>query len=163
MNLGRARDARSPATQLNVVAEFLIFAVVIGCGGARERTVEPSREKTTVELAPEGQPAIELVIDYGDGVEKRFTRIPHKEGMTAIDALTFADGHPRGIRFQRAGSGEAALVTGIDDLNNQAGGDGKNWLYRVNGKLADKSAGVYVLAPGDVILWRFEKGLGVGD
>ena len=40
--------------------------------------------------------------------------------------------------------------------------DGKNWLYRVNGKLADKSAGAYVLAPGDVILWRFEKGLGIG-
>jgi hypothetical protein len=155
------------ASLLNGVAAFLMLSAVIpavsGCGGARVKTAEPSGEKSAVELAREDQPAVELVIDYGDGVEKRFTRIPHQEGITALDTLEFADRHPRGIRFQTAGSGEAALVTGIDDLNNQTGGEGKNWLYRINGKLADKSAGAYVLAPGDVILWKYQEGLGVGD
>jgi hypothetical protein len=47
-------------------------------------------------------------------------------------------------------------LTRIDDLANETAREGKNWLYRVNGKLADKSAGAYVLSPGDVILWRFE-------
>jgi hypothetical protein len=109
-----------------------------------------------VRLAARGDPAVELVINYGDGAEKRFTGIPFAEEMTVLGALQFAAEHPRGIRFEKSGSGEAALLTKIDDLANQAGDGDKNWIYRVNGKLASKSFDAYVLAPGDVILWKFE-------
>jgi hypothetical protein len=134
-----------------------VLAGLLGC--QRDSTPErPSpSEYNSFELAAEGEAAVELVIDYGDGAQKRFTRIPHQDGITALAVLRFAAKHPRGVTLASTGSGSAALVTGIDDLSNEAGASGKNWLYRINGKLADKSCDAYVLSPGDVILWKFEK------
>lgn len=99
---------------------------------------------------------VKLTIDYGDGVQKVFVALPWKDGQTVFSALEAAAKHPRGIKIVHQGSGERLLVTAIDELKNQ--GRGSNWLYEVNGKLGDKSAGVYELSAGDAILWRFGKG-----
>src|SRR5262245_39201725 len=99
------------------VIVFILFvtASVLGC--SQQKPVGVGRPSSApAKLAAEGEPAIELAIDYGDGMEKRFTRIPHAEGMTVIDALAFAEKHPRGIKFESSGSGEAALLTQIDEL-----------------------------------------------
>ena len=107
---------------LGMVFLLTLWVAIAGGGGCRNSDSDAQSTVTSaIQLAEEGEPAVELVIDYGDGVERRFTRIPHKEGMTAIDALAFADRHPRGIQIQKSGSGAAALVTTIDDLNNQSG------------------------------------------
>jgi hypothetical protein len=139
---------------------WILTAFVVGLFGCQRAAPSPgpsSAERRAVELAAPDAPAVELVIDYGDGSEKRFTRIPYQDGMTVLVALRLVAKHPRGITFDSSGSGSSALLTRIDDLGNEATPDGKNWLYRVGGKLADKSCGAYVLSPGDVILWRFEK------
>jgi len=47
------------------------------------------------------------------------------------------------------------MLTRIDDLANE--GSGRNWIYRVNGKLADRGIGAFNLKLGDTVLWRFEK------
>ena len=39
---------------------------------------------------------VTLTVDYGDGVEKKFKSIPWQEGMTILDAMEFAQKHPRG-------------------------------------------------------------------
>ncbi len=50
------------------------------------------------------------------------------------------------------------MLTAIDGVTNESGGgESRNWIYRVNGKLATVSFDAYTLVPGDVILWRFEK------
>ena len=134
----------------------LVLVSSIGCRSERSTDKSPAR----LELAPEGEPAVELVIDYGDGSEKRLKRIPYGDEMTVRQALEFAAAHPHGVKFKATGTGESAMLTSIDDLSNEGGGDGRNWLYRVNGKLATKSFDAYTLAPGDVILWKFETGLG---
>ena len=105
---------------------------------------EPATEKT-----------VKLTIDYGDGVQKVFAALPWKEKLTVLAALEAAAKHPRGIKLAHQGTGERILITAIDDLKNE--GRGRNWLYEVNGKLADKSAGVYELSAGDAVLWRFAK------
>jgi hypothetical protein len=135
-------------------AALLVLAIV-GCN----RAEEAKRAGTATWQAVEGMPAVELTIDYGDGLEKRFARIPHEDGMTVLAALDAAASHPRGIKFEKAGLGEAAMLTAIDGVANEggAGSDGRNWLYRVDGKLATVSFDAYTLEPGDVILWRFEK------
>lgn len=99
--------------------------------------------------------SVKLVIDYGDGCEKHFTAIPWKERITVFDVLMVADRHPRGIDWKYRGKGATALLERIDDLENE--GAGRNWVYRVNGKLADRGLGVYELKSGDTILWKFEK------
>lgn len=105
--------------------------------------------------AQEPAAKVELVVNYGDGVEKRFTAVPWKEEMTVLDAMKHAQRHPRGIKFEYRGSGATAFLTQIDDLKNE--GSGRNWIYRVNGELATRSFAIQELERGDAVLWRFEK------
>jgi hypothetical protein len=103
--------------------------------------------------APAANAVVELVIDYGDGVEKRFPQLAHRPGITVFEVLQLAARHPRGVRFEHRGQGETAFVMQIDDLRNE--GRGRNWTYRVNGKRADRGAGVFPVAPGDKVVWTF--------
>lgn len=105
--------------------------------------------------AAETAPQIRIVIDYGDGVEKHFTALTWKEGMTVLDAMQAAKSHPRGVTFKHRGSGATAFLLQIDDKENQ-GREG-NWVYRVNDKLAERSFGAQELKAGDAVLWKFEK------
>jgi len=108
-------------------------------------------------LAAEPSPEIVgLTVDYGDGVQKVFTALPWRQAMTVRDLMQLAQEHPRGIRFASRGSGATELLTRIDDLDNQ-GTRGRNWIFHVNGKLADRSLGAYRLRPGDAVLWEFGK------
>ena len=96
---------------------------------------------------------VKMIIDYGDGVQKHFTALSWKKGMTCLDALNQAKKHPRGIRFSYRGKGARGFLTTIDGLKNE--GQGKNWIYRVNGKLGDRSFAIQTLNQGDVTLWNF--------
>lgn len=108
-------------------------------------------------VKPTGE-AVRLVIDFDDGFEKHY-RLAWKESMTVLDALKAAEARQRGIVVQVRGSGDMAMVTSIDAQANEGGdgegGNGRNWIYRVNGELADKSCGVYEVRPDDVIMWTF--------
>jgi hypothetical protein len=108
-------------------------------------------------LASAGHAAehVKVVIDYGDGTEKHFTQLSWKEGLTALAATQMAEKHARGIKLKLRGSGETAFVTQIDDVINE--GAERNWVFRVNGKLGDRSSGIYKLNAGDTVLWRFQK------
>lgn len=58
------------------------------------------------------------------------------------------------VKFESSGSGETAFVKAIDGVENEkAAGD--NWTFKVNGKLGDRSSGVFELKPGDDVVWRF--------
>lgn len=105
-------------------------------------------------LADETAKPIRLTIDYGDGVQKVFTGIEHREKLTVLGALQAASKHPRGIKFAHQGEEEFAFVTAIDGLENE-GRAAKNWTYSVNEKKADRSCGICELAPGDAVVWRF--------
>ena len=99
--------------------------------------------------------AVSLVIDYGDGAQVHFTALRCSKGMTVVDALSAAQKHPHGVKFAQRGRGATALVTQIGDLKNE--GNGKNWIYSVNGKTAEVGAGAYKLEPGDRVLWEFKR------
>lgn len=105
------------------------------------------------EVAP--RQSLLLTIDYGDGVQKRFTRLKYTDEMTVLDLMQAAAKHPRGIRIRYRGRAATAFLYQIDDLANEPGGRG--WLYRVNGKRADRGMAVYRLKPEDTILWEFDK------
>jgi hypothetical protein len=105
--------------------------------------------------AAEELKTVKLSVDYGDGVQKHFLSITWQRGMTVLDVMRAADRHPRGIGFQYRGKRATALLTAIDDVQNE-GGRGRNWIYRVNGKLADRSFAIYELQSGDKVLWKFD-------
>ena len=98
---------------------------------------------------------VTIVIDYGDGVQKRFKKVPCTANATVLDAMHKTMQHARGIKFRYRGSGETALLIQIDNLKNE-GGNGKSWLYEVNGKLARRSFAIQNLSNHDTILWKFD-------
>ena len=120
----------------------LFFATSAGSGA------EPSNAS--------GQ-TVKLVIDYNDGIQKVFAKIPWKSGMTVQDAMAAAQASGHGIKYESKGSGETAFLIRIDDVQSLgARGDKKNWVYSVNEKLADRGFGVYKLSAGDAVVWKFE-------
>jgi hypothetical protein len=106
---------------------------------------------------PTAAPAatVRLIIDYGDGVQKHFTQLAWRDGMTVWDALQAASKHPRGITVRHRGSGETTLITQIDERKN-GGDEQRNWIYRVNDKTGQRSAAICPVESGDTILWSFE-------
>ena len=76
--------------------------------------------------------------------------------MTVQQALEFAAKHKRGIKFDVRGKGPTALLWRIDDLKNE-GMKGLNWIFRINGKLGDRSFAVSSIRAGDTILWKFDE------
>jgi hypothetical protein len=67
-----------------------------------------------------------------------------------------ATSRPHGISFSYTGSGASAVLTKIEDGQNQGGGAGKkNWQYWVNGAYGDRSFAAFELQAQDQVLWRF--------
>ena len=58
------------------------------------------------------------------------------------------------ITFRYRGSGSTAFLYRIDDLENE--GRGRNWIFRVNGKLGQRSFALHELRPSDRVLWKFD-------
>jgi hypothetical protein len=109
---------------------------------------------------PIGSPAIELepatetvtvVIDPGEGQAKTYADITLSENMTVVDVLEKLK--PRGLSFESRGNGATAFVESINGIKNA--GSGKNWIYYVNDEKSTVGAGVYILKPDDVILWKY--------
>lgn len=102
--------------------------------------------------------SVELVIDYGEDVQKVYGLVPWKPDMTVQDVLNHARGlpAPRGLAYQSNGTGERAFLTSIDGLANEGGGaERKNWIFEVNGVMGQSSFGVARVQAGDKIGWRF--------
>ena len=125
--------------------------ILLGCSVALMMSLTSStarpQETTTKQLE------IQLTIDYGDGFQKRFTKLKWSKGMSVMGALEAASRHKRGIRPRHRGTGDRVFIYQIDDLENEAGG--RAWLFYVNEKQGDRSAAVYPLKAGDTILWEF--------
>ncbi len=135
----------------------VVTAVLLAWSGAIAAAAEPSPAAAAASKATTAE-TVEMVVDFGDGVEVHFTRLPWKPAMTVADAVKLTDGQPHGPKFVRIGSGETLLVTQIGDLKNEGRGrDRRNWLYQLNGTLADEGAGAQSLKAGDRILWKFER------
>ena len=134
----------------------IFAAIVLSLALCSLQTVKSETDAKKKAAPPKQKPIVVLTIDYGDGMQKRFPTIPWKEKMTVVDALQWADRHSRGIEFTSRGKGATLLVSKIDDLKNGSE-DKKNWVFRVNGKLADRSCGIFPVKRGDRILWKFEE------
>lgn len=148
-------------------AGFLVLAASLcimaaGFAGVAAHAESSSRDRSgDLARADEAVETIRLAIDYGDGVEKHFTRLPHEDGMTVLDAMGVASDWSRGVDFEHKGSADTAFLVRIDDLANEgARGQKRNWLYAVNGRRGDRSFGAYTLSPGDAVRWVYKSGYG---
>lgn len=101
-------------------------------------------------------PSVRLVVDYGDGATKTVNDLAWAKGSTVLDAMKAATARPHGISFSYTGSDAAAVLTRIDDVQNEGGGPGKkNWQYWVNDAYGDRSFAICELQARDVVVWRY--------
>jgi len=138
---------------------LLLLAVLIGVLAANILPGRSDVRRSGQIARPTGRATgkvVELIVDFGNGRERRFSQIPWRSEMTVLDALAWVDRHRHGVPSLVRGSGDQALVIQIGDLQNQGGGDeAKNWLYEVNGEKGQESCAIHVLQPSDTVLWRF--------
>jgi hypothetical protein len=130
----------------------LVLLAIVSYRIQDSRTAAAKKNRSLPEpiAANDPRPKVKLTLDFGDGRRTDFASIAWREGMTVADLM---DAWPN-IEIEQKGSGQLAFVAAIDHLANQ-GADARNWMYSVNGKMADRSFAVYVLQPGDHVLWTF--------
>jgi hypothetical protein len=132
-----------PLTNLIAVLLVVLAAILAGCDSSKELPPELQRDTGTVVLE----------VDFGEEKRPKSVDVVCSPDSTVLLSLERAQQLNK-ITFKHRGTGETVFVTSIDGIENE-GGDGKNWIYKVNGKLGDKSAGVFFVKPGDKISWSF--------
>ena len=119
--------------------------VLTGCGGMNSSTLEYGAEQKTAGT-------VRLEIDFNSDRKPISVAIPCSSDSTVFSILERAR-NLGDLKFRSTGTGDLAFVNSIGGVKNQPASN--NWVYRVNGKLADKSSGAYAVKPGDQIQWVF--------
>jgi hypothetical protein len=147
-----AACACGPWWKLPLLLALVLVAILLFINrGVREEDAGESRNPASkVPAEVEASETVSLTIDFGDGREKQSVIVGWHEGMTVRDLMNSA---PQ-LSVSQQGSAAAAFLTAIDGVANEGAG-GRNWLYSVGGKRADRSFAVYGLRPGDHVLWTF--------
>jgi hypothetical protein len=116
----------------------------------REAVFKPPAAPPNVETAASSTQQVLLTINFGDGRALQNEESAWREGMTVLDLLQ----GQHNISFRSEGSGESTFLNELNGIENE-GAAGRNWMYSVNGKRADRSIGAYQLRPNDHVLWTF--------
>ncbi len=113
---------------------WVVGGLILANAWGADAPVQRRAVRRAADLGAVESPArtVEMVIDYGDGVQVRFTALDWKEKMTVLDAVTAAGAHAHGVKSTIRGSGATAFVTQIGDVKNEGGGaKSRNWLFSV--------------------------------
>jgi hypothetical protein len=122
---------------------LLMLLMCGGCGSAGQRT-----EPVVGALAQ-----VQLQIDFNGRAENKQFHIDWKDNLTVFACLEELQREGK-LTMASRGAGAETFLIAIDGLENSGGG-GDNWVYYVNDRLGDASAGVSQLQPGDRVEWRY--------
>lgn len=114
---------------------------------------EPAPQAQTVTLSVQGSETLGMILPA--------CTLTLQEGDTAFSVLSRTLREKK-IQMECSGSGESVYVKGIANLYEFDEGPQSGWSYRVNGQMPSKSAGAYVLAPGDRVEWIYVLQFGEG-
>lgn len=142
-----------------ILVALVILGVLIGFAVWHARQ-QQATARAAAAIAP-ASTAITLLIDYGDGTQRRFTDLAHTPGMSVLDAMRLGAGHARPLGVAIKGEGEMSLLTRIDDLKNEtpttaaSPGAIRAWQFWINGQYGQVSLGAAKLNPGDRVSWAY--------
>jgi hypothetical protein len=148
------RDSNSACCswwRLPLLLGLVLLAILLSQGdGIRQAVFKPGSTASTDRGQAQPLQIVLLTINFGDGRPLLNESSDWHEAMTVGDLLNT---EPR-ISFVTQGTGAAAFLTQLNGVTNEGTG-GRNWVYSVNGKRADRSFAVYELRPNDHVLWTF--------
>jgi hypothetical protein len=87
-----------------------------------------------------------MTIDYGNSTQSVFSNLT---GNTVFEIIN----ETASVSFTQFAFGR--FITAINDVENDANGNGYFWQYWVNDELAPVAADNYVLSDGDQVLWKY--------
>jgi hypothetical protein len=123
---------------------------VINQSSKQEKPVPAKQEQSQDSLSV----TISIVGSKDTGTILKPTEVEIKEGDTVLDVLKSVTRQNK-IPMSYRGKKSAAYVEGIDNLFEFDEGAKSGWLYRVNGKINNKSAGACIVEDKDVIEWFY--------
>lgn len=124
---------------------LLAILMVAGCdSGPKTKSAEASRRDIGT---------VDLAVNFGETPDPIAVAVVCSEDSTVLSILERAH-NMKELNLKFRGQGETAFVESINGIKNE-GASGKNWIYRVNGKTGDKSAGIYEVDPQDKVSWQF--------
>ena len=129
----------------SIAAPIVLLSIIClsGCDSSAELPAEMQRDTGTVQLK----------VDFGEDKRAKMIDVVCSPESTVLLTLERAQNMKK-LKVEFTGSGETAFIKSIDGVENEGAG-GKSWTYKVNGKLGDKSAGIYKVGPADEIQWTF--------
>ncbi len=135
--------------RLILFSACVLTASLVGCDSTT--TMDRNSSEPVADAVVAG--TVQLRVDFADQQKDLNVKVPCSADSTVFTILQRAE-KMGDLEFDSQGSGSTAFVHSIDGVMN-AGGRGKNWVFRVNDQLAKESCGSFGVAPGDVIEWRF--------
>lgn len=123
-------------------------SIAMDKGGA-QKTEATSRDFVTLTIV--GPPDIGTIMET--------IQVDISGSKTVLDVLKKATRSQK-MQMEYTGSGATAYVQGIDNLYEFDKGSGSGWMYSVNGKFPNRSAGIWPLSSGDDIQWLYTEDLG---
>ena len=150
----RGQDPKSKPKGLEMLPKIFDFSplfllvvplLLLGCG-PDTTLLEPEDAKVAG--------TVDLEIDFQSEKKKIQVAVPCSADSTVFSILTRAQ-NLGDLKFESRGSSpESRFVTSIGGVENQAAA-GDNWVFRVNGELADRGCGEISVRPGDQVQWMF--------
>lgn len=148
-------DEAIKAMKLKVTAsKLMIFLVLLTLSGCTDSEgIGTSQKNAPANLAIG---TVEVKIVFGSERESIQGEVDCMGDSTVFSVLQAA-ADEMGFAVESTGvlKGDK-FITSIGGVENLAG-DGKNWIYRVNGVLGDKGSGVFAVKPQDKVVWSFGK------
>ncbi|GAA0136357.1 DUF4430 domain-containing protein [Paenibacillus sp. YSY-4.3] len=120
----------------------------------------PGKDSATDAAAGSGGSVTLTIVGPPDiGTIMGTTEVDIGDSKSVLDVLKKTTRSQK-LQMEYTGSGATAYVQGIDNLYEFDKGSGSGWMYSVNGKFPNRSAGIWPLSPGDDIRWLYTEDLG---
>lgn len=137
-----------------LAASFIVVALasfLLGWSFGPRLTPAPAAPAPATERQ---ERAVSVMLDFGDGTVRTYEGVAIAEGETLFDVMRRLSERGDGFVFRYQPPGAYGIL--IDQIGDKVGGtDGKYWLWYENNRMGQVASDAYVLAPGDVIEWKF--------
>lgn len=147
------------AVSLHVGANLIPVVVTAKNGDTKTYTVQITRPDSGSGGETTKQSISFSVLGLnGDAIITQ-SMVAYQSGDTPYSVLKrVAD--QKGIAIKTTGSGSSIYISSIDGLAELEHGAKSGWMFAVNGKYYQVSAGSYKLHEGDTLIWRYTADLG---
>ncbi len=150
---------------LVLLGAILLVVVLVGRWWGPQETVSPEPKNGSatplVEVDPSEGVSLSMELARSKEPAGDSTLSPagtlvlsHQAEMTVLDLLLKASERSSDWRFRYQGRREGVFLQELSGVKNEES-QGPNWQFWVNGERAEVSCGIYLLAPGVAVLWKF--------